>query len=331
MKRVVIVGGGYAGVTLARALDDAFDVVLVERKDRFFHNVGAMRAYADASLYSRLLIPYDRLLRRGRVEFDEVVSVGTGVVRGGKEWGADVVVVATGSTYGLPFKSSFRESKAFLAEAERSSAELASAEKVAILGDGPVAVELAGEISWRYPNKRLQLVSAGTRLLAGAANPRLGGKILEILRGRGVDVVFGTREVSGADLVIRAFGAGFGAPCLNTEGRVPVDRHFKVPGMEGVFALGDAADCGEAALSFLATRQAAYLGRYLQNPGMAPYKPAKWTAMAVPLGPELGATQLPLPGLPVVGSWLTSRLKGRRLFIEENWRRAGYTTTANTP
>ena len=73
MKRVVIVGGGYAGVTLAGELDGACDVVLVERKDRFYHNVGAMRAYADASLFPRLLIPYDRLLRRGRVVFEEVV------------------------------------------------------------------------------------------------------------------------------------------------------------------------------------------------------------------------------------------------------------------
>ena len=36
-----------------------------------------------------------------------------------------------------------------------------------------------------------------------------------------------------------------------------------------------------------------------------------------------GATQLPLPGLPVVGSWLTSRIKGKGLFIAENWARLG--------
>lgn len=323
MKRVVIVGGGYAGVTLARALDDVFDVVLVERKDRFYHNVGAMRAYADASLFPRLLIPYDRLLRRGRVVFDDVVSVGTGVVRGSAGMDADVVVVATGSQYRLPFKNSFHESAAFLAAAEGLSAQLAAAEQVTILGDGPVGVELAGEISWRYPKKRLQLVSAGEKLLAGAGNPRLGAKVLGMLRRRGVDVVFGQREASGPGLVIRAFGGDLSVPCLGASGRVPVDGHFRVAGLAGVFAIGDAADCGEPPLSFLARRQAEYLGRFLRTPGMAPYKPATRVAMAVPLGPELGATQLPLPGLPVVGSWLTSRLKGRDLFIGKNWKVLG--------
>ncbi len=320
MKRVVIVGGGYAGVTLASALDAACDVVLVERKDRFYHNVGAMRAFTDASLFPRLLIPYDRLLRRGRVVFEEVVSVGTGVVRGagGLVLEGDAIVVATGSRHVMPFKTSFRESATFLAEAEALSAELARASRVAILGDGPVAVELAGEVSWRYPKKRLQLVGAGERLLPGAGNPRLGEKLLGMLRGLGVSVVFGGTP-SNADLVIQAFGSGISVPCLGAAGRVPVDGHFRVAGLDGVYAIGDAADCGEPPLTFLARRQARYLARYLMGGVAGVYRPVARVAMAVPLGPRIGATQLPLPGLPVVGSFVTSWLKGRDLFIRKNW------------
>ncbi|MEO6760239.1 MAG: hypothetical protein ABIO24_12350, partial [Saprospiraceae bacterium] len=208
-------------------------------------------------------------------------------------------------------------------EAQGLSAALARAESVTILGDGPVGVELAGEITWRYPKKDLRLVSAGDRLLAGAGNPRLGEKVLGMLQSRGVDVVFGQSEAAGAGLVIRAFGGEFSVPCLGALGRVPVDGHFRVAGLPGVFAIGDAADCGEPPLSFLARRQAEYLGRFLRTPGMAVYKPTSRVAMAVPLGPELGATQLPLPGLPVVGSWLTSRLKGHDLFIRKNWKILG--------
>ena len=319
-KRVVIVGGGYAGVTLAGELDGACDVVLVERKDRFYHNVGAMRAYADASLYPRLLIPYDRLLRRGRVVFEEVVSVETGGVKGtgGFAMEGDAIVVATGSRHVMPFKHSFRESAAFLAEAEGLSAELAAASGVTIFGDGPVAVELAGEVSWRYPKKRLQLVGAGERLLPGAGNPRLGEKLLGLLRGRGVSVVFGGTP-SNDDLVIQAFGSGISVPCLGAAGRVPVDGHFRVAGLDGVYAIGDAADCGEPPLTFLARRQARYLARYLQGAVAGVYRPVARVAMAVPLGPRIGATQLPLPGLPVVGSFVTSWLKGRDLFIRKNW------------
>lgn len=41
---VVIVGGGYGGVALAKALDSQCNVVLIDRKDYFFHNIGALRS-----------------------------------------------------------------------------------------------------------------------------------------------------------------------------------------------------------------------------------------------------------------------------------------------
>src|SRR5262245_8620815 len=43
-RTVVVVGGGYAGVHVAHSLDDVADVVLVEPKDAFVHNVAALRA-----------------------------------------------------------------------------------------------------------------------------------------------------------------------------------------------------------------------------------------------------------------------------------------------
>ena len=323
MKRVVIVGGGYAGVTLARALDDAFDVVLVERKDRFYHNVGAMRAYADATFFERLLIPYDRLLRRGRVVQDEVVAAGPGGVTGvAGRYEADVVVVASGSRHRMPFKSSFSEAGAFLAEAGRLSAELAEAESVAVCGDGPVAVELAGEIRWRYPRKVITLAAKGERLLAGAGNRRVGERAALLLREMGVSVAYGSAG-EGAALRIAGYGAEFSVPCLGAEGRVRVDDHFRVAGREGVFAIGDAADCGEPTLTFLARRQALHLAGQLLGK-KAGYRVAGRVPMSVPLGPERGVTQLPLPGLPVAGSWVTARLKGRGLFVAENWERMGY-------
>ena len=39
---VVVIGGGYGGVNVAKALDEVADVTLVEPKDAFFHNVAAL-------------------------------------------------------------------------------------------------------------------------------------------------------------------------------------------------------------------------------------------------------------------------------------------------
>lgn len=43
MKRVVFIGGGYAGTMLARSLHPVAEVVLVEPKAAFVHNVAAIR------------------------------------------------------------------------------------------------------------------------------------------------------------------------------------------------------------------------------------------------------------------------------------------------
>ena len=44
MARVVVVGGGYGGVTVAKGLDPLAEVILVEQKDQFVHHAAALRA-----------------------------------------------------------------------------------------------------------------------------------------------------------------------------------------------------------------------------------------------------------------------------------------------
>jgi len=77
---VVVVGGGYAGVNVAKALDDVADVVLVEPKDAFVHNVAALRALADPSWLPRIYLSYDGLLARGKVIRDRAAKADAGRV-----------------------------------------------------------------------------------------------------------------------------------------------------------------------------------------------------------------------------------------------------------
>ena len=47
MTRVTIVGGGYGGIAIAKALDDVAEVALVEQKDTFVNHAAALRAAVD--------------------------------------------------------------------------------------------------------------------------------------------------------------------------------------------------------------------------------------------------------------------------------------------
>ncbi|OLO80803.1 NAD-binding protein, partial [Actinomyces naeslundii] len=67
MARVTIVGGGYGGITVAKALDDIAEVTLVEQKDTFVSHAAALRAAVDRDWAEKIFLPYDRLLTNGRV------------------------------------------------------------------------------------------------------------------------------------------------------------------------------------------------------------------------------------------------------------------------
>src|SRR6266478_3883604 len=104
---VVVIGGGYGGINVAKALDADVDVVLVDPKDAFVHNVASLRALVDPDFLPKIFLPYDRLLANGRVLRDRAVQVGPHrvVLASGETIEADYVVLATGSAYPFPAKT----------------------------------------------------------------------------------------------------------------------------------------------------------------------------------------------------------------------------------
>lgn len=351
MKRVVIVGGGYAGTQLARALDAVADVALIEPKEAFVHNVAAIRAVVDPAWIDRLILPYDRLLKRGRVVRDRVSAIEAGGVRleanGALE--GDIVVVATGSTYARPFKAAGDGIAAFRAGLHDAHAALKAAKRIAIVGAGAVGVELAGEIAAGMTGKTIELVSR-TATLFPDYTPGLGRRLQRDLAAMGVHVHLGaTAEGIGgikapttgplvlagaleipADLVFPAIGAkpdaglfaGRDGATFDRLGRVAVDGWLRPAGAKNLFALGDMAASGDFMTIVAITRQAPWLantlkavieGRALES--LPRYAPWPAPPILLPLGSRRGASVLPIgrSGL-AVGALVTSALKGKALF-----------------
>jgi NADH dehydrogenase FAD-containing subunit len=343
----VVVGGGYGGVTAAKALDEFADVILVEPRDAFVHNVAILRQLVDPGWSGRLFLPYDRLLTRGKVIRDRAVAVdGTEVTLGsGDRLVADYVVLATGSSYPFPAKiEEIDSAKAteMLLDAHKA---LADATAVLLLGAGPVGLELAGEIKAAWPDTAVTIVDPAPDILgATALPPQLRAEVRRQLDELGIELVLGTslpadppragrftvttrsgRDIA-ADLWFRCYGVvpttgylGAGLTAARDQrGHLRVDPDLRIPGHRNVFAIGDVTDIPEAKMAKAAEQQDAVAAANIRtliegDRELATYSPAP-PGIALPLGPHGGASYNDAVG--VLGAAQTSQIKGTSLRVE---------------
>ncbi len=105
MKRVVIIGGGFAGSYAARKLENEFDVTLIDSKDYFEFTPGILRTIVEPPHAEKIQVLHSRYLKRARIIVGEVKEVAETFVKvNGKKIGFDYLVISSGSRYELPIK-----------------------------------------------------------------------------------------------------------------------------------------------------------------------------------------------------------------------------------
>lgn len=346
---VAVIGGGYGGVSVAKALDDIADVILVEPRDTFVHNVAALRGLVDPDWTDRLFYPYDRLLRHGRVINDRAARVrpSTITLGSGEQVAADYIVLATGSTYPFPAKVDVHDSSAAKDRFRTTRAALAESDGVLLLGAGAVGLELAGEIAAAWPDKTVTIVDPAEDILSGEEFPgEFRAELRRQLDAMGVRLVLGTslteqppsdpgeaktftvttRSGVGvtADVWFRCFGvvpvsdylAGDLATAREPSGHVTVTDELRLPGQHRVFAIGDLTALAEAKKAKAAGQHAEVVAgniRTLIGGGLelATYRPDA-PSIALPLGPTGGASYSPEHG-GILDAATTSQIKGADL------------------
>lgn len=189
---IIVIGGGYGGIRLAKQLDEVGRVTLVDRKEVFFHRIAALRAGVHEKWTTTPFIPYDRLLRHGRVVVNKAVGIDTAERRvklaTGERLPYDVVVIATGADYPEPARflgtTTEEAGKTFAAHQE----SVAAAGHVLVVGGGPGGVELSAEIRLARPDARVTLAHAGPELLSSTGSKWAGRRALAWLEAHDVQV-----------------------------------------------------------------------------------------------------------------------------------------------
>lgn len=240
---VIVVGGGYAGVTAVNRLPEGTRVLLVDPKDDFVHRVRLHEVAAGGS--PRVSVPFGRMVppqaerRRG-----SVTSVEPGSVRlaGGGELRARHVLVTAGSDQAVPDAITSREA----AMATRDQiARATPGTHVAVRGAGLTGIELAAELAFRRPRLVVHLhgrspVGAG---LPGKARDQLRkalSRLGVILDDDASPATALTVEATGLRVSALARDSGL---AVDDQGRMRV-----TPALEaapGVWGAGDAVVVGD--------------------------------------------------------------------------------------
>ncbi|MFY0662529.1 MAG: FAD-dependent oxidoreductase [Shimia sp.] len=346
-KKIIIVGGGYAGFEIAKGLDGVADVTVVEPREAFVQPPATIRALLEPALLDQTILPYGKLLKNGRVVQDRVAQIAADQVtlESGAVLPADYIVVATGSSYAAPFKPAGDSIEAFKAAHAAASTDIMNAKSIAIVGAGAVGSELAGEIAAAQPDKQVTLISSEERLFP-MYPAKLGAQLAQKLERMGVTIVLGQRaetlqrldapyagsvtlsngQTIAADLVVPVIGSRPNTTLLEAlpgaeitqSKRVKTDGWMRPSDLPNVFVAGDIADVGDGMTIVAITRQAPWLIKTLKAvvkgavvEDQKPYHPWKQAPILVPLGPHIGNSWL----FATVGNWVTRMMKGRDLFI----------------
>ncbi|KAG2175180.1 hypothetical protein INT44_007668, partial [Umbelopsis vinacea] len=205
-KRVVIVGGGFTGCTVASILDpmSRFEVVLIDNKDSFEYTPSLIRnLVSPAHFSSSVRIPHNTYVKNGRVIIGHAHGISSSarhILVNDTEISFDYLVLATGSTYRSQFKSSDTSTLYRSSQIDNESRELRNAKSILIIGGGLVGCELASEVSRVYngidrPKKqRITMVDSGNTLVQ-RSTPKQQKYAAQYLEKLGVEVVLGERVI----------------------------------------------------------------------------------------------------------------------------------------
>lgn len=210
-RRVVVVGGSFAGLCTARHLKNDADVVVIEPRDYFEYTPGACHLMAGSGAYSALLSPMEQVCDGVRHEcgwFAGLSSTTQGrllVRRAGvegkpddaplEELDFDALVICAGVPYTAPIRASpaAQTCTERIAELKAFNRRVEQCQNIVVVGGGLVGVELAAELAVRPNYKRgapvVTLISRGN--LLNTLPDKAGVHAMNWMRKNSVNVLIG--------------------------------------------------------------------------------------------------------------------------------------------
>ncbi|MEM7361796.1 MAG: FAD-dependent oxidoreductase [Bacteroidota bacterium] len=286
MKKVVIIGGGFAGSFAARALEKDFMTTLIDTKDDFVYIPGTLRSLVQPSYNieekHQYYLPNTSFIK-GHVKKIDPTHV---LLNSGKKVLFDYLILATGSTYDTTLKKEGLVETVKLQDMERIRKLIEKGENILLIGGGLVGVELAAEIITKYPDKNVKIVHSKSRLLHRTPQ-KVSQYAKKFLQKKGVKVLCNERiekrekgyfltskqNKIAADIAFLCTGvqpnSGMIKESLPKEvdkkGYVKVKETLQLAGYPNIFAAGDVVAIEEEKLAQNATLHATLIAKNIKR------------------------------------------------------------------
>ena len=313
MKKIIILGGGFAGSFLAKKLENRFQVTLIDTKDYFEFTPGILRTIVEPEHYSKVQIEHKKYLKKTKLIRKKVSSISKDHLKiNNKIINFDYLIICSGSSYNNPIKdqTAIMASRAEILRKYHN--KLNSSKRVLVIGGGLAGVEMAAEICTHYKKKEVFLIHPGETLIT-RNNKKTISHVHHFFSKNNVELILKERVIKSekgyfvtdkktrlkADMAILCTGIKPNSHFIRKDfphlvdkkGFVKVDEYLRLEGSKNIFALGDVNNLNIEKTAQNAEKQAELtlknIKRIEKNKDLRKYHPKK-TSLVISLGKYQG-------------------------------------------
>jgi NADH dehydrogenase FAD-containing subunit len=279
-KKVIIIGGGFAGSIIAKKLEKKFETLLIDNKEYFEYKPGIIKLLNRTQKESKFKVFHEKYLKKTRIiignvtnltkHYAEVMHNSIDNSDNNEQIYYDYAIISTGSRYELLNIDKLVYNFNSIKEILKSKELFYKSKRVLIIGGGLVGIELACELAQNYKDKKIILSEANLRLAARMNNEffkycekKLLKNNVEIIYDFRIDKIVKNSFKNPEDKIVNADLAysctGFKPNTkflekhfkknLSNKGYIRVNSNLQLINNPNIFAAGDILDINEEKLA----------------------------------------------------------------------------------